>query len=390
MRGSWLVLPAVVGVAVLLLMAIGQAAVAPVQVDHPAVEQAGVIPVLSDPSSIAFDARNGDLYVTDEGSDEVSVISGSNQTVIGSIPIGGAPVDIVFDNATGTLFADFDTHPAGIPYLAEINTTPNRVSKNITVGPGGDYGVAYDSANGFVYEQVGGNISAVDPANATRPFQLSAPGADPAFDPANGYLYDTAGRGPSPPTPGMVWVFNATSSSYPGGPRATIEVGPGPLGILADGETNTIYVDTYLPGNVSGNVTLINGASDAVGNSIVVGENPIGLAVDPALGDLLVTTYGSNVSAGNVSLIDLSTDQVVGAIPVGLEPVAVTVDPTTGYVYVVNSGSDTVSYFLPGPPSASPSPNLWPAALVPAVGVLVGGLLALGVAMGERARKRSA
>ena len=351
---------------------------APSSAEHPATIVVGSIPVGMDPSSIAY-GGHGDLYVTDQGSNETSIISGASQSVIGEVPISGIPVSIAFDNASGALYEDF-YNQSGYNYMAEINGTSNLVVHNITVGPGGVFGVAYDSMNHFVYENVGGNVSVVDTLTSTRIFQLQPTGVDLAFDPSNGHLYDTGGRPSGDFSPGEVLVFNGSGTSRPTSAPSSVFVGAGALGIVVDSGTNTIYVDTYIPGNLSGNVSTISGASDTVTGSVEVGANPTGIAVDPESGNVLVTCYSSPTSAGNVTFIDPASGMVVGSIPVGLAPVAIAIDNVNGYAYVVNSGSDSVSYFPLGFASPSaPSPTPFPVIIVPVVGAAAVGFGALAI-----------
>ena len=56
------------------------------------------------PFWIAYDPKNGYLYVTDTGSNEVTVIDGRTNTVIGTIPVGSEPAGIVYDPDNGYLY----------------------------------------------------------------------------------------------------------------------------------------------------------------------------------------------------------------------------------------------------------------------------------------------
>jgi YVTN family beta-propeller protein len=65
----------------------------------------------SGPTGIAFDPKNGDLYVTNSVDKTVSVISGQNNTVIWTIPCcvqytynKVTPWGIAFDSANGNLY----------------------------------------------------------------------------------------------------------------------------------------------------------------------------------------------------------------------------------------------------------------------------------------------
>ena len=56
------------------------------------------------PYAVAFDPLNGDLYVVNNGEDNVSVIDGTTNTVIATIGVGGSPTDVLFDPANGDVY----------------------------------------------------------------------------------------------------------------------------------------------------------------------------------------------------------------------------------------------------------------------------------------------
>src|SRR2546426_372409 len=56
------------------------------------------------PQLLAFDLRNGDLYVPNTLSNTVSVINGATNTVIATIPVGTGPTGVAFDLRNGNLY----------------------------------------------------------------------------------------------------------------------------------------------------------------------------------------------------------------------------------------------------------------------------------------------
>ena len=58
---------------------------------------------------------------------------------------------------------------------------------------------------------------------------------------------------------------------------------------------------------------------------------------------LAQNAYITNDGSGNVSVIDTATNTVTATIPVGAAPFAVAVSPDGGTVYVANIDSDNVS-----------------------------------------------
>ena len=59
------------------------------------------------PSAIAVDGANGNLYITNSYSSNVSVVDGTTNEVTGSIPVNADPWSIVYDGGTRCLYALF-------------------------------------------------------------------------------------------------------------------------------------------------------------------------------------------------------------------------------------------------------------------------------------------
>ena len=59
-------------------------------------------PVGSNPTVVAYDPSNGYIYVTDSGSDTVSVINGA--TVIANITVGSDPYVVAYDPSNGYIY----------------------------------------------------------------------------------------------------------------------------------------------------------------------------------------------------------------------------------------------------------------------------------------------
>ena len=56
------------------------------------------------PEGIAFDSSNGNVYVFNYYSKNVSVISGTTNKVIGKIPVGSYPEGIALDPLNGYIY----------------------------------------------------------------------------------------------------------------------------------------------------------------------------------------------------------------------------------------------------------------------------------------------
>ena len=122
---------------------------------------------------------------------------------------------------------------------------------------------------------------------------------------------------------------------------ATVPVGDSPGGVAVIASTNRIYVSN------NNNVSVIDGDSNAVVATVPVGSFPSGVAANPSTNRIYVANWGSN----NVSVIDGATNAVVATVPVGSDPDGVAVNPNTNRIYVANWFSNTVSVIEDSPPA---------------------------------------
>ncbi len=113
------------------------------------------------PIGVAYDSVKGLIYVVNSYSDSswvgtVSVISDSNNTVLESIPVGVDPYYAAFDSGMGEIFVTNDAND----FLSVISDTTNTVVANVTLPEGASSrGIAYDSANGELFAvNAGGTV----------------------------------------------------------------------------------------------------------------------------------------------------------------------------------------------------------------------------------------
>ena len=104
---------------------------------------------VSSPDAVTFDSSNGYMYVlsssTYSGKD-VSIIDGTNNTIINAITVGSVPDAVAFDSSNGYVYvANYNSDNVSV-----INGATNSVIGTIPVGTGPD-AVAFDSSNGYVY-----------------------------------------------------------------------------------------------------------------------------------------------------------------------------------------------------------------------------------------------
>jgi YVTN family beta-propeller protein len=148
----------------------------------------GSVRVASLPSSVAVDESNGDAYVTNWGSDNVSVIQSATNIVLDSITVGSEPDAMAYDSSDGYLYvANNESNNVTV-----IDGASNAVIGSIPVGCSPD-AVAIDSENGdvFVANACSNNVTVINSATDAAVGAVAV-GSDPdaiAFDPANEQVF---------------------------------------------------------------------------------------------------------------------------------------------------------------------------------------------------------
>lgn len=156
-----------------------------------------------------------------------------------------------------------------------------------------------------------------------------------ALDTINGFLYV-----PDADTGNLTVINTATNRSV-----ASINLGMTPDAAAFDSGNGFVYVTgiEFLASGVnppSINVTaVVNTANDSVVRSIPVGSYPVGIVYDPVNGHL----YVANSGASNVTVIDGAANRVVGSITVGKGPRSLTMDSQRAELFVSCLGSGNVS-----------------------------------------------
>jgi YVTN family beta-propeller protein len=294
------------------------------------------IPVAPGVWGIAYDLRNNEVYAAEGyGANKVTVVAASNDTILGSIEVGSAPVGVTVDSANGRVYA-MNTASNNV---SVIDDSTNKVVGTIGVGTGPFFG-ALDTANGeiFVTNNGANNVSIIDTAT-NMVIGSASVGVSPAgvvYDPANGNMY-VADHYPNPSNiPGFVTVLSGSTGAY----VTTVTVGVCPEGVTYDSATREVYVTDTICSSF-GNVTVINGTTNTVAATIPFGwyTYPDAIVYDQSNGLL----YASNAFAGNVSIIDGSTRQVIGTVGAGEHPSDLVYDPTNGVVYVADTGGNDVA-----------------------------------------------
>ncbi len=273
------------------------------------------ITVGNEPIGVAYDPVLGQVFVTNAGCNvgsfcangSVSVIDDSNDTVVGTIVVGGGASAIAYDPDTGQMFVACLTYGA----VFVINDSTDSVVGSVGLG-GAPFGLAFDPSTQQVFV-----------ANAET---------------------------------GTVGVINATPTSD--SLVATVTVGAEPEGVAYDPATHQIFVTNTADcfgGDCNGSVSVINATatSDNVVADPTVGEGPEGILYDYVTGQLLVSNTfeclgdGCNgtvsVLSANATSDNVTATLVVGDMSGAAEPQGLAFDSSTGQIYVADGASDNVS-----------------------------------------------
>jgi YVTN family beta-propeller protein len=315
-------------------------------------ELTDTIPVGYLPISVAYDSGKGELFVTNNGDNSVSIITDTNNTVVANVTVGSFPYGIAYDSNKNELFVTDANNPGLFAFAysgrsnSDLNNTgtvsiisdrTNTVVGSIKVGSF-PCGVAYDSGKNeiFVANQASGTVSVISDktniviANITvgsQPFAL-------VYDPARSEIFVTNYGG------NTVSVISDKNNRVVG----NINVGSSPCGIAYDTSKGEIFV-TAVPGENDGFGTLsvISDSSNTIVANVTVGYDPLGVAYDSEKGEIFVanSNYNLLLLGGNapstVSVISDNNNSVISSITVGLEASGVAFDSSKDEIFVSNS-----------------------------------------------------
>src|SRR2546427_141267 len=279
----------------------------------------GTIQVGTSSYGIAY--GNGNIYVANFGSNNVSVINSTN-TVVATIPVGIHPAGVTYGNGNAYV-ANYGSNTVSV-----IDST-NAVVATIPVGihPAG---VTYGNGNAYVTNFDSNNVSVIDSTNtvvATIPV-----GPYPtwnAFDPDNGYVYITYLSGNS------VYVLNCIVQSSSSPPPT---ISPPTISITSLSNGTHITTSTLTVNGIASAGTTIQ--------SVQVGID--GGALNQASGTTswsFLTTplgYGTHIITATVTDSNRTTASTSVTITVDTPPVTIT-PPTISITSLSNGTHITTS-----------------------------------------------
>ena len=295
----------------------------------------GTIPVETSPIGVAYNAKNGDMYVTNFDSGTVSVIDSSTNTVTKTIPVGTLPRGVAYNGKNGDMYVANE----GSGTVSVIDSSTNTVTKTIPVGTRPS-GVAYNGENGDMYvaDQNSATVSVIDSGTNTvtttitgmsGPFVL-------AYNAKNGDMY-VVNRALD-----TVSVIDSSTNTV----TTTISgVENNPLGIAYNGKNDNMYVTIQ----GSSKVSVIDSVTNEVTTILTDVRSPQNIAYNEG-NDNMYFTMSPNI----VSVIDSNTNKIIETITVENRPNGLAYNPDNGNMYVANILSNTVSVISTGTLQAEP------------------------------------
>lgn len=225
-----------------------------------------------------------EAFVTNQGSDDVTVVDLATMKAVATIAVGGKPAGVA---VSGDGARAYVTSPEG-KYLSVIDARERRVVRRIALA-GGPLGlaVAPDGRRVYVADMYDGRLYAVDPEV---------------------------------------------------GVAATATVGLTPSGVAVTPDGATIVVAL----RDANRVAFVDAAAMEKTAEIAVGEHPFGVTID-ADGS---RAYTANVESDDVSVIAVGDRRVIGTVKVGKRPYCVAL--AHGRAFVTDQYASALSVFDTG------------------------------------------
>ena len=296
----------------------------------------------TNPYGVAYDPTVREAFVTDDGSNDVTIFSGVSDSVVYITPVGSFPIGIAYDPVKGELWVANN----GDNTVSVISGSTDSVVATIPVGLG-PYGVAPDPGRDliFVSNAYSNSVSVISDLTNTVVATI------PVDESPTGIAYDSS--------TGQVWVActlsNTTDIISPATETVVGGVVPSmglPYGVVIDPRTHDVFVSNTGLDNVS----VISDTTDVVRGTVAVGTFPEGLAYDSAVPGIYVADRDSNRVEVITALTPMVTTQVGIVFPYAVAYdapkheffVTQAYEPcSTGYVYVFSDATDSLVASVP-------------------------------------------
>jgi YVTN family beta-propeller protein len=296
------------------------------------------------------------IYVTNEKSDNISVIDGATNTVLGTIPIGKRPRGIHVSPDGRTVYVAVSGTPAAGPPAVDAQGKPvvnkareeaapadksadgisvldvssAKVSGRIAAGSDPEeFALSRDGSRIYISNEDTKSATVIN--IAARKIEHVIPvGAEPegvTTTPDGRLFYVTCEAGGD--------VFVVDTRTYQTAARFKVEGRPRSIDFTANGRIGIV------PSESVGQVNIVDTARYTIIKTLTLpaGSRPMRALVAPDGGKI----YVSNGRGGTISVLDGRTYDVVGSIQAGTRPWGIAISPDGKYLYSANGPSDDVS-----------------------------------------------
>jgi PQQ-dependent catabolism-associated beta-propeller protein len=299
-------------------------------------------------SSSATAMPPGELaYVTNEDSQDLTVISTSADSVVATIPVGTRPRGVKVSPDGRTVYVALSGSPKCPPTMpdeeceklksdktkdgiAEVDILGRRVRR---VLPGGSdpeqFDISSDGKRLYISNEDAGSASLVNVQQGTIDTTVKV-GAEPEgvrISPDGKLVYITAESDTS------IRVLDAASGAVKA--RIKVDRRPRDVAFTPDGKR------AYSTAEVGGTVSVIDVGRNRVITTIKLPKDakPMGVRVSPDGKRVYVATG----RGGTVEVIDTATNRIVGSVKVGQRPWGISLTKDGKKLYTANGPSNDVS-----------------------------------------------
>ena len=296
-------------------------------------QQVATLSVGSNPQAMAINHVTHKVYVADFGDAKVWVIDASTNTVLNFIPVGTAPRSIAINEVTNKIYVPgFGSD--NLTVIDGATNTPQTVTgfgtgpSAVTVNPltnqifVANAGNADISGTVTVFNGVDNTFSSVSVATGAGASQAAI-----VVDPQTDIVYTSINGGDVTAVNGGTLAVTALTT----GPGANSALALNPV-------THKVYAAATDPLTGLSAVAVVDGAVN-VSNPITTPSQPFAVAVNPATNKVYVANFGAN----NVSVIDGATNAITTTVAAGTNPNALAIDAAQNLIYVANLNSDSVT-----------------------------------------------
>ena len=287
------------------------------------------------------------IYVTNEDSNDITVISGTDHSVLATIPVGKRPRGIKASPDGRWVYVALSGSPKCPPTMddeecedLEADKSADGIAKVdaltrelVEILPSGSdpeqFDVDWDAGRLYVSNEDSDMASILD-LNSGELVASIPVGSEPEgvrLSPDKSIVYVTGETG------GDITVLDAVDGSE----LARIQVGRRPRDSVFTSDGETAYVSAehgFL-------IAVVDVASNSVIDTVELPERSLPMELELSLDEK--TLYVANGRARTVAAIDLQTNQVIQTVDVGIRPWGLAMSPDGRYLYSANGPSNDVS-----------------------------------------------